>query len=132
TFKRPEGSALEQRADDRGGSSFRGGLGDDVGLEGVREAGERDRLQPHLAGTAEQRHEQPVAAEQLVADARDRRQVEADRRLEQADMTRMDTKLLPLVELERDHLAVQLDERAPAPRQLLEEETLPAEDADAE
>src|SRR5260370_1403370 len=68
----------------------------------------------------------------MAADARDRRQVEADGRLEETEVAGMDAELLSRIELERDHLAVELDERAALAGETLQEEPFAAEDAHAE
>ena len=90
------------------------------------------RLQPDPARSGELGEKDAVPAEELVADPGHRRQLEVDCRLEQAEMAGVGSQLLSRLEVELDDLTVQLDEGTAFAGQLLQEEPLAAEDADAE
>src|SRR5450756_1807696 len=75
----------------------------------VGEVLHRHRLKPHSAWTGERRQEETRAAENRILDARDRRDVEANRLLVHADVARVNAQCVASLKVVRDHLTMELD-----------------------
>src|ERR1700722_11986418 len=103
-----------------------------IRLQCMREVHEWKRLQPHASWSCERGEKDAVATEEHVADALNARDVESDARLECADMTRMYTQRLTRLQIAHDGLAAQLQPGSPIAINLLQQESVAAEDARAE
>ena len=97
--------------------------------ERLRKLLQRKRLQPYATRSGEQREEDAVAAEDLVLDALDRRDGELHRVLEQAHVRRMHAQAFARLQVVGDDLAAQLAPRATLTADLLETESITAEQA---
>jgi hypothetical protein len=97
-----------------------------------REVRQRQRLQPDFSGPGQTRDEEPVAAEDHVADAGQQRDVEVDRLAEHADVTRMGLDRFARGEIVGDDFAAELDPRRARAAELLHDEAVAAEHARAE
>ena len=85
-----------------------------------------------VAWAREGREEQPLAAEQDVLEARHHLDVEADRRLHDADMAGVDEETLARCETAVHHLAGQIEPDHARSAHALEDEALAAEEAGTE
>src|SRR6202012_2401061 len=90
------------------------------------------RLQPHPSRPCERGEEDAVPTEEHIADALNARDVEADARLECADMTGMYSQRLAGLQVTHDDLAAQLQPRGAISVELLQQKSVTAEDARAE
>src|SRR5487761_1629035 len=128
--------AAEDPADDAAGPAGRGRLRGrvrgEVWLERVRQVRQRHGLQPDLARAGERHQVEPVAAEQLVGDARHLGDAELHLRLEHADVTRVHEQRLARLQRVGGQLAGQLDPRPALTVQPLQDEALAAPQAAAE
>src|SRR5206468_12444820 len=70
-------------------------------VEPIGQPAERQRLQPHLAGTAQGREEQSFSAEERRLHAAHELDVVVDRRLQRDQATRVNAQCLPGPEVER-------------------------------
>src|SRR6185437_4291678 len=103
-----------------------------IGLERVSQVHEGKRLQPHASRSCERGEKDAVTAKEHVADALDARDVEADVRLERADVAGMNAQRLAGLKVAHDDLAAQLQPCGPIAVELLQQESVAAEDARAE
>src|ERR1700757_2773043 len=117
---------------------------DDSGLRGllplsrhvrcklVSEAGNGQRLQPNASGAGESGEKDSVAAEDHVADAGDAGDLEGDAGRKGSDVSRMHPQHLAGREVFGDNFARKLDPRDALAGDVLQEESVAAEDARAE
>src|SRR6267154_6170304 len=97
-------------------------------LDRVCEVVHRHRLKPHPAGSGQRCEEEPRATEESVLDAGNGGDVERDRLLEHADMSRVDAQRVAWLQVVNHHLAVQLDPRGALTLQPLHAKTGTSED----
>src|SRR5580658_2863783 len=124
-------NAAEDAAANGCGSRTRVVVGN-VLVDLVREARDGQRLQPDGSRADHFGEEEAVAAEDHVLDAGHRGDLKADRGLEGSDVAGMDAQDFAGLEVLADQLAGELEPRGACAAQLLEEETVAAEDARAE
>src|SRR6185503_3460534 len=102
------------------------------GDDATGEARERQRLQPHLAGSAQRREEKAFAAEQRRLHAADKLDVVVNRRLKAHDAARVDAEHFPGRERTLVKRAARVDERPAIAGQPLHDEAFAAKQSGTE
>src|SRR5262245_45392053 len=102
------------------------------GVDAIRHAAERQRLQPHAAGALQRREEDAFSAEERRLDPADELDVVVDAGLQRHQASRIDAHRLTGSEIEVVDRAAGVHEAEAVAFELLHDEALAAEQADAE